>query len=219
MARSFYPHGAGPRRSGNLTRRVFLLMKPSPQLVERFLAQQRSRTFSYRAVGHSRRGAPAGFTADHHRLRLGEGRATFARAVEALRSWRTFDLGWVSTYPPTAPQEPGTTVAVRVRHFGFWSLNACRVVYRIDDEGPVVRYGFAYGTLPDHGERGEERFTVEWHHEDNSVWYDLFAFSRPNLPLARLGYPLTRLLQKRFARDSRRAMALAAAVQWPGSPA
>ena len=194
-------------------------MKPSPQLVERFLAQQRSRTFSYRAVGHSRRGAPAGFTADHHRLRLGEGRATFARAVEALRSWRMFDLGWVATYPPAAPQEPGTTVAVRVRHFGLWSLNACRVVYRIDDEGPVVRYGFAYGTLPDHGERGEERFTVEWHHEDNSVWYDLFAFSRPNLPLALLGYPLARLLQKRFARDSKRAMALAAAAHWPGSPA
>ena len=194
-------------------------MKPSPQLVGRFLAQQRSRTFSYRAVGHSRRGAPAGFTADHHRLRLGEGRATFARAVEALRSWRMFDLGWIATYPPAAPQEPGTTVAVRVRHFGFWSLNACRVVYRIDDEGPVVRYGFAYGTLPDHGERGEERFTVEWHHEDNSVWYDLFAFSRPNLPLARLGYPLTRLLQTRFARDSRRAMALAAAAQWPGAAA
>ena len=198
---------------------VFLLMKPSQQRVERFLAQQRSRTFSYREVGHSRRVAPAGYTVDHHRVCLGEGRAAFARAVEALKTWKMFDLGWIATFPPAAPQEPGTTVAVRARHLGFWSLNACRIVYRIDDEGPVVRFGFAYGTLPDHGERGEERFTVEWHHEDNSVWFDLFAFSRPNLPLARLGFPLARLLQKRFARDSKRAMAVAAAAPWPAPAA
>jgi uncharacterized protein (UPF0548 family) len=28
-------------------------------------------------------------------------------------------------------------------------------------DGPVRRFGFAYGTLPDHVESGEERFTVE----------------------------------------------------------
>src|SRR4051794_14301883 len=41
------------------------------------------------------------------------------------------------------PAGAGTTVAVRVRHLGFWSLNACRIVYRVDDEGPIVRFGFA----------------------------------------------------------------------------
>lgn len=197
------------------TAAVFLLTKPSQQHVERFLAQQRSRTFSYREVGQSRRGAPAGYTADHNRVCLGEGRATFARAVEAVRNWKMFDLGWITVFPSAAPLEPGTTVAIRARHLGFWSLNACRIVYQIDDEGPIVRFGFAYGTLPDHGERGEERFSVEWHHDDNSVWFDLFAFSQPNQPLARLGYPVTRLLQKRFARDSKRAMAVAAVAHWP----
>jgi uncharacterized protein (UPF0548 family) len=192
---------------------VFLLTQPSPKRIERFLAQQRNRTFSYREVGHSRRGAPAapaGYRADHNRIRLGEGRAAFARTVDALRSWKPFNLGWVAAFPAGAPLEPGTTVAVRVRHYGFWSLNACRIAYLVDDEGPVVRFGFAYGTLPEHGERGEERFSVEWHHDDGSVWYDLFAFSQPNLPLARLGQPLARRLQKRFIRDSMRAMVRAA---------
>jgi uncharacterized protein (UPF0548 family) len=55
--------------------------------------------------------------------------------------------------------------------------------------------------LPDHVERGEERFTVEWQ-ADDSVWYDICAFSRPKHPLARLGFPVTRMLQKRFVRDS-----------------
>ena len=195
---------------------VFSLTKPAPKRIERFLALQRTRTFSYREVGQSRKGAPAGYQVDHNRVQLGEGRAAFARAVEAIRSWKMFDLGWVSAHPSTAPIVPGITVAIRVRHLGFWSLNACRIVYTIDDEGPVVRFGFAYGTLPDHAERGEERFTVEWHHDDGSVWYDIFAFSRPNLPLSRLGSPYARMLQRRFARDSKRAMAKAAAAQWPG---
>ena len=43
-------------------------------------------------------------------------------------------------------------------------------------------------------------------HEDDAVWYDILAFSRPNHFLARLGYPLVRRLQKRFARDSASAI-------------
>lgn len=195
---------------------VFLLTQPAPKRIERFFALQRNRTFSYREVGHTRRGAPPGYQVDHNRIQIGEGRAAFARAVEAMRSWKMFDLGWISAHPPTAPIVPGSTVVIRVRHLGFWSLNACRIVYTIDDEGPIVRFGFAYGTLPDHAEQGEERFMVEWHHDDGSVWYDILAFSRPSHTLARIGQPFSRALQKRFARDSKRAMAKAAAAQWPG---
>jgi uncharacterized protein (UPF0548 family) len=74
----------------------------------------------------------------------------------------------------------------------------------VDERSSSEKFGFAYGTLTDHGERGEERFTVEFN-SDQTVWYDLFAFSRPNM-LARLAYPYTRLLQKRFASDSKAAM-------------
>jgi uncharacterized protein (UPF0548 family) len=79
-------------------------------------------------------------------------------------------------------------------------------VYTIDETGPVCRFGFAYGTLPDHAESGEERFLVEWDRATDAVHYDILAFSRPRHPLARIGYPLTRRTQKRFARDSAAAM-------------
>ena len=75
-----------------------------------------------------------------------------------------------------------------------------------DEENGLRRHGFAYGTLPEHGERGEERFTIEWDREDGSVFYDIYAFSRPKHFLARVGYPASRLLQRRFARDTKRAM-------------
>jgi uncharacterized protein (UPF0548 family) len=100
----------------------------------------------------------------------------------------------------------GTDVAVCVHHFGFYSLNACRIVYVVDEEGPIKRFGFAYGTLAEHAESGEERFTIEWNRADDSVWYDISAFSRPSQTLARLGYPLSRLLQRKFADGSKLAI-------------
>ena len=95
-----------------------------------------------------------------------------------------------------------------VSHFGFYSLNAARIVYTIDE---ADRFGFAYGTLVEHGETGEESFSVEYSTETGEVWYDLYAFSRPGSLLAKLGYPLSRHLQKRFARDSKLAMLRAVA--------
>jgi uncharacterized protein (UPF0548 family) len=139
-------------------------------------------------------------------MRLGEGHSTFSVAKAALRRWEHFHLGWVELFWPNTPLEPGQSVAVLAHVCGLWCLNACRIVYIVDEERPVQRFGFAYGTLPDHMESGEERFTVVWRETDDTVWYDVLAFSRPNLLLARLGYPLVRRLQKRFAKDSAAAM-------------
>jgi uncharacterized protein (UPF0548 family) len=103
-------------------------------------------------------------------------------------------------------------VAVSARVSGLWWLNVCRIVYLVDEEdGAVTRFGFAYGTLPRHVESGEERFLLEWHRVDDSVWFDILAFSRPRHLLARLSYPWVRRLQKRFGRES--AMAMAKAVE------
>src|SRR6266542_2299273 len=73
-------------------------------------------------------------------------------------------------------------------------------------------------TVSCHAEQGEERFTVEYDVQTEEVWYDLFAFSRPRDPLARFGYPFSRHLQKRFARESLAAMKRAASVPPASSP-
>ena len=112
----------------------------------------------------------------------------------------------MEAWSPESPIQTGVHVAVVARTFGLWWLNAARVVYVVDELGPIRRFGFAYGTLPDHAESGEERFTVEWREADGAVWYDILAFSRPRQLLARLGYPFARRLQRRFARDSAAAM-------------
>ena len=186
---------------------MFFFKKPSEDDLRRFVSSQSERPFSYEEVGASREGVlPEGYVVDRYHVKLGEGPEAYERAKEALRAWRQFDPGWVRLLPPGALIEVGATVGVLARHYGFWSLNTARIVYLVEETGEVERFGFGYGTLPGHGERGEERFSVEWRREDGSVYYDVLAFSRPKHPLAWLGYPFVRLLQRRFSRDSREAM-------------
>jgi uncharacterized protein (UPF0548 family) len=185
---------------------LFSLTEPSEGEIRRFISSLKDTGLSYPEVGASATTAPTGYNVDHNRVQLGSGAVTCQRATKAIRSWQMFSMPWVSLYWSSAPIVVGTDVAVSVHHLGFFSLNACRIVYVVDEEVPVKRFGFAYGTLAEHAESGEERFTVEWNREDDSVWYDILAFSRPRQMLARLGYPLSRLLQKRFAEGSKAAM-------------
>jgi uncharacterized protein (UPF0548 family) len=183
---------------------MFLFTRPTEQQVRDFLHEQNELPFSYAEVGISKeRASPAGYNADHNRIQLGTGAATFQLARQAIQNWQMFNIGWVKLFFDHTPIEVGRSVAPCAKHFGFYSLNVCRIVYTIDEER---RYGFAYGTLCEHIEQGEERFLVEWNPEDDAVWYDLFAFSKPRNLLARLGYPVSRALQKRFAEDSKQAM-------------
>jgi uncharacterized protein (UPF0548 family) len=192
---------------------MFLLAKPSPKKRREFLAAQANRDLTYAAVGATAAVSPPGFVVDHTRIKLGEGEAVFRAAQAALQRWEHFRLGWVEAWPPETPIKKGQVVAVVARLFGLWGLMACRIVYLVDEDGPVKRFGFAYGTLPDHAETGEERFVIEWDRENGGVWYDVVAFSRPRHFLARLGYPFVRRLQKQFARDSAAAMKKAVKVE------
>jgi uncharacterized protein (UPF0548 family) len=185
---------------------MLLLQKPSVDRLHDFLTAQSKFAFTYPAVGATASLPPAGYVVDRTRIKLGVGAGTFAAAKTALERWEQFRLGWVEAWPPETPIQTGEVVAVIARLFGLWCPNACRIVYIVDEQGPVKRFGFAYGTLPEHAESGEERFTVEWHEQDDAVWYDILAFSRPHQFLARLGYLFARQLQKRFARDSAAAM-------------
>jgi uncharacterized protein (UPF0548 family) len=181
---------------------MFTLTEPSSDDVTELIASQSGLPFTYAEVGATQATPPTTYTVDHNRVQLGSGIGVYERAVEALRQWRQFDLGWVTVVPRGVKLEKGATVAVKTRTGGLWSLSAARVVYMIDEGEPIRRFGFAYGTLPDHVERGEERFLIEWNSSDDSVWYDILAFSEPRHPLVRLGSPYARMLQKRFARDS-----------------
>lgn len=142
---------------------------------------------------------PRGLAHDHLKTRLGTGRQAFEGAARAFESWALFDLGWVRVVNPAARIDLGQIVAVQVRALGLWSLNLSQIVQVV--RGPHC-FGFLYKTTPHHVEEGEERFLLRLDPESGAVWYELEAVSRPRNLLARLGFPVTRAYQHRFARES-----------------
>ncbi len=183
--------------------------KPEPYSIRRFLDDQANQAFSYAEVGATGRQIPTGYNINHTRQQLGSGWHVFEAACESLRSWQQLQLGWVDCWPKDVPIMAGEQVAVLGRAFGIWWLNACRIVYTITESGNGAKFGYAYGTLPDHLAVGEERFLVEIE-PDEQVWIDILAFSRPHTALARVGYPLMRRAQRRFGLESARRLQLAA---------
>lgn len=180
---------------------MFLTRRPSPDQIKEFINRSKALPLSYDPVGIARE-SPRGFKVDEVRAVIGHGQAAFETAKAALREWRHFDLGWVELHPQAAPVEVGTVVAVLVRHLGFWSLNGCRVLYLLDDAENENSFGFAYGTLTNHAELGEELFEVRFNPESGEVTFRIRAVSKPRAALAVLGYPYARLCQERFRRDS-----------------
>ena len=185
---------------------MLFLRRPTAEAIRAFLAAQARLDLTYSAVGATATSPPAGYVVDHTRTRLGAGEKVFAAAKAALERWQQFGLGWLEASPEDTPIKEGQVVAILARSIGLWWLNACRIVAVVDEDGPVKRFGFAYGTLPDHAGSGEERFLVEWDRADDSVWYDILAFSQPRHFLARLGYPWVRRTQKKFGRESAAVM-------------
>lgn len=182
---------------------MLTLTRPTEQRIRQFIEQQGALPFTYPDVGATRHDTPpVKYAIDRNEVQLGMGAETFNRAKAAVTRWEMFNMPWVTLCYPNAPIQAGITVALLARALNIYFLNACRIVYVIDEPR---RFGFAYGTLPAHIERGEERFLVEWR-EDDTVWYTIIAYSKPQMLLAKMGYPYVRMRQKAFARASKAAM-------------
>ena len=177
--------------------------RPALRALEEFTNRSRGLDLSYEPVGLAQQ-SPAGWNVDSVSAVIGRGEEDFARAKRALASWQHFAIAWMEMYPRDAPQIPGTIVTIAARVCGIWWLNGCRVLYRLDAvDGRSA--GFAYGTLTNHVEAGEEQFIVAIE-PNGAVHYSIRAVSRPRSMVVRFGYPYTRLLQARFRRASIAAM-------------
>ncbi|WNJ19454.1 DUF1990 domain-containing protein [Pontibacter sp. G13] len=182
-------------------------MNPTPYLpgtheAMNWLQDREALNPSYPEIGGTQyRTFPAGYDHDRNSCHLGDGKADFVRARQAIRSWRMFPAQWTRIMTKHSDIEPGMDVIVMFRLWGLWWKNSCRVIYVIDEPR---RFGFAYGTV-DHIEHGEEVFWVEWK-PDGSVWYHIEAFSRPKFWGAKLLKGFARRKQRAFVRESKQGM-------------
>jgi uncharacterized protein (UPF0548 family) len=156
--------------------------------------------FSYADVGCTAvEGTPAELRRSDRRSLIGTGRGCFERAAEALLAWRMHEAAGLRVCADGAV-ETGRTVVLGLRLPAGRSLVIpCRVVDVIETPD---RCGFAYGTLPGHPERGEERFTVAIDGSDDEgepvVTFETLAISTGGDPLVRLAGPVHRAVQRRW---------------------
>lgn len=191
---------------------MFRLTKPAPEVIQRQIAAAAHALVDGPGFLRLPYGAKAerialDFAHDDYRSLLGQGEAAFGAAKQAFRNWVNFDLGWVRVANPQVGIELGQIVAVEVRSLGLWTLNLSRITEVIETP---TEFGFIYSTTHMHVEQGDERFLLEFDPTTGDLWYELEAVSRPRHPLARLGFPITRAFQRRFARDSQAKMREAA---------
>jgi uncharacterized protein (UPF0548 family) len=189
------------------TRRVFRLRRlTSAQIDEKILSASGGPSGSPLLLsigGALATAVPGTFAHDQSRSSLGFGDEVFASAKRAFVNWKMFDLGWVRVVNVAAPIQCGQIIAVEVRALGFFSVNLSRILETIDSE---TQFGFLYSTTNQHVEQGEETFILRRNPVTTEVSYELEAVSRPRHFLARLGFPMSRFFQHRFARDSHRRM-------------
>jgi len=174
-----------------------LVARPSEKYLEELGLRLPGLRLTYEEVGATAGPVlPKGYHHDRVSTELGEGAEVWARAQEAVRTWQAHRRAGATVYPAEAHIAVGTEVVATVRLGLLFIVAPCRVVYVTAEPD---RFGFAYGTLPGHPERGEEAFHVT-RHGNGTVRFEIVAFSRPSAVMARLGGPLSRLVQNRTTR-------------------
>ena len=150
-------------------------------------------TVTYAEVGATAGELPAGY----HHLRgervIGHGPEEFERAAGDLLTGAVQRRAGASVRLSEVPLREGTHVQMRMR-VGLLTFDIpCVVVWA---ERTPTSCGFAYGTLPGHPERGEERFEVRLT-PSGEVIFRIVAFSAPGRWFTRLGGPVARWVQRR----------------------
>jgi len=188
---------------------MMYLRKPSESQIRQCLQKVKDLPFSYAQVGASRTVLPQEYFSFRYRRPMGKGRENFVRVKMALQNWQMLNLGWFKLYFSNTPIEKGQVICTLIKVAGVWFLNPCRIVYVVDGVGgkdKKQQFGFAYGTLPGHVEQGEELFLVEWSPEEDTVWYEVRAFSKHAHILPKVFSFWVNILRTRLLRDSTEAI-------------
>jgi uncharacterized protein (UPF0548 family) len=172
-------------------------------LAKSVVAGLRSVPFTYDHVGATAGDLPPGYAHLERSRALPLG--AFESGAERLMRWQVHESAGLRVSASEPSVEPNSVVEMFLgpRLLGIRAV--CRVVYVIDEPG---RVGFAYGTLPGHAESGEEAFLLE--RRDGVARFRVRAFSKPATRLARLGGPVTSLVQAIMAKRYLNAVAAGA---------
>jgi uncharacterized protein (UPF0548 family) len=148
-------------------------------------AELRRAALTYGEVGATAGDLPDGYHGIRRSAVVGAGASQFRSASVALMGWQVQLRAGVRV---SASHSTVERDAVADLGLGVGPLRVTAPVRVVSVVDEPTRRGFAYGTLPGHPERGEERFVVSLE-PTGLVLLTITAFSRPAWRLARLSGP------------------------------
>lgn len=167
--------------------------RPDRATLDRLVDVSASAPVTYDHVG-STLGGPAavGRRPRTRSLTIGDEPELFDAAVAALRAWACHRGIGARIHPPAATLTVDSTVLVVLPVAAVTIVVPNRIVAVVDE---ADRFGFAYGTLPGHQERGEESFVVE-REPDGRVVASVTVDAVAATALARLAAPAVAAIQR-----------------------
>ena len=181
--------------------------RPTDAQLDALIAQKAGLEVSYDFVGSTLHSDQWPGRTQYTKSRdLDSGVATFAAAIDGLRSWACHGGIGAEVYPADAPIEEGTTLLVILPVGPIRIIVPDRIVAVIDEPD---RFGFAYGTLPGHQEVGEESYLVE-RHGDGRVTATIAVDARAATKAARAIAPVVTVFQRAAVKRYLAALAGAA---------
>jgi uncharacterized protein (UPF0548 family) len=164
------------------------IRRPNHEALSKLLAACRHDSLTYSPIGGSLTGvAPPGLPLHDWSILIPS--SSFDAAADALRDWAVHRAAGITLVTDGALQE-GTNVAMSAPILFAFVDVTCRVITVVDEPD---RFGFAYGTLSVHPERGEESFIVNRH--DDRTEFVVRAVSTHAHWAARVATPVARQLQ------------------------
>src|SRR3954468_5507448 len=164
--------------------------------------------FTYPDVGGTRAGPlPEGYAHLERSTVVGAGPEALGRAADALFGWRAQRRAGLRVRATGPASEPGAVVVLTA---GLPWLGYDTPGRGVWAQTIGTERGCGYGTLPGHPECGEESFVVRIS-PAGEVVFSTRVFSRLASPLARLGGPVSRGVQRTALGMYARAIRSAAA--------
>jgi len=150
---------------------------------------------TYEAIGSTHPDRPHGPAYVDSSRKVPTASGSMDRARHALRTWVAQQGLGAHIAPPDAPVTEGTTLLVVLPAGPIELVAPVRVMWVIDEPD---RFGFGYGTLPGHPERGEESFVAQA--RDDEITLTVAVDAVPASWAARLAGPVGSAVQRRSVR-------------------
>lgn len=186
-------------KDSSKTKRTFLGLKiyfgkNTQDALDREHKLIQDRKLSYEEVGATKLALPKGYTIDRYSLILGKGSEIFNKSIKGYKDGVSHRGAGLTITPKDFQFIEGASALFSMKIGPFTLVFPDRIVYMSQTEN---EFKCAYGTIEGHPESGEELFSITLK-ENEDVVFEIICFSKIVAPLARLGYPVSRFLQKRM---------------------